>query len=552
MKRRTFLGIFASATLASSAPSKSIAQRPATLDLRDPLQLARTCILSRMDPSENYRPWFAVDVQHWIPTRLRHSEWDFGDTTGRFLEGLIEVRQVVAATRDALRGEQRIREYLYSLLGTSGVVFDPERRAPDHMFSQGSALYGLVTDYQDSRKAAVRDRIKKLIAGLDRLAVHKDDYLMFPQVATKIAPCSHMAGYQVLPVVRFYELTGYPPALKYAEQLSRWVFYHDPTVTSEGVITKTGWEGHLHAWMDTFSGIIRCSRISSQPNHRAVVTRARKLYEWVRANYTSSFGWVADSVGSKTCETDTITSFMRLALELVKEGYVEYWNDVERFLRNQLVENQFGNLARLGIRKRPVAHGVHGCFESYANPTTLIAFEKETIEGCCINGGIRGLYLACEHAISRTSDEIRVNLLISWGTPYIEVVSYLPYEGRLDLHPTTDKPIVLRCPDWLQSNRVRVQSRDSHRISAEPPHNYLRISKVTPGSRIVLRFDQPERWRMHTVAGRDYRALWRGDTVLKLLPAGRPYPIFLRDSLRAGKPPFKHWDIAYRASDAYW
>lgn len=259
MNRRTFLAALpcAVAPLWGRAPGVF---RPATLDLSDPMRLAVDCILNRMDPSQSYRPWFAVEVVNHHPTRLRHDVWDFGDTAGRFLEALILARQMIPATPEMIAGEQRMRQFVLALLNEQGVVWNPDMKAPDHMFAQGSALYGLVTDFEASGDTALRVRIENLITGLDRLAVHESDYLWFPQVATKIAPCSHQAAYQVLPVVRFYELTGYAPALKHADQLGRWAFYHDPTVTADGVITKTFWEGHLHAWMDTFSGIIRCSR----------------------------------------------------------------------------------------------------------------------------------------------------------------------------------------------------------------------------------------------------------------------------------------------------
>jgi len=45
--------------------------------------------------------------------------------------------------------------------------------------------------------------------------------------------------------------------------------------------------------------------------------------------------------------------------------------------------------------------------------------------------------------------ETRINLLWTGGTPGVKVVSYTPHEGRLDLRPTSRKPLLIRCPDWL-------------------------------------------------------------------------------------------------------
>jgi len=526
--------------------------RPATLDLREPLRLAVACLLNRMDPNAGYRPWFAVDVEDRRPTKLRHDLWDFGDTSGRFLEALVMARQMIPPTPQMLVAEERIRCFLHSLFSAQGVILNSEQNVPDHMFAQGSALYGLVTDFEANRDPVLGARIESFISALDRMAIHESGYLLFPQVATKIAPCSHMAAYQVLPIVRFYELTRFAPALKYADQLSRWAFSHDPTVTAEGIITKTFWEGHLHAWMDTFSGILRCSRAGAGLDHREVLVRSRKLYEWVRAHYTSSFGWVADSVGSKTCETDTITSAIRLALELIKEGHSEYWNDIERFTRNQLIENQFRDVSYLRIQDAATARGLQGAFESYADPNTLIAIQKGTIEGCCINGGIRGLFLACQNALHETADVIRINLLLSSGTAAVAVVSYIPYEGRFDLYPKGRKPLLVRCPDWLRPAAVKVDGPAALRCAPEPQSNFLRITGARPGSRIVLRFEQPEEERTHIVAGKTYHARWRGDTVMEMLPPGEPYPIYQRVALRRTQAPFELRDIAYRQSQIHW
>lgn len=533
LNRRKFVALAATGGAARILAQPVAPARPATLDLREPLRRTVSCIMHRIDPEANYRPWFAVEVEGGRPVRLAHAVWDFGDTSGRFLEALLLARRMIPPTEEMLLCEQRVRRYLDSLIGPDGIVQNPDTGAPDHMFSQGSALYGLVTDYETGRRPELKSRIERFIARLDALARHEPDYLWFPQVATSIAPCSHMAAYQVLPIVRFYELTHYAPALRYAEHLSRWAFYHDPTVTADGIITKPGWEGHLHAWMDTFSGILRCARAGGRLDRPAVATRARKLFEWVRANYTSGFGWVADSVGSKTCETDTITSFIRLALELMQEGDGDYWNDIERFTRNQLVENQFRDVSRLGIPDARTARGLEGAFESYADPNSLIAMEKGTIEGCCINGGVRGLSLAYENAIHETAGETRLNLLLSRESAAIDVVSYIPFEGRLDLLPRAAKPLLVRCPDWLRPGSVKIDGHTGLRSVVTGHH--LRIEGARPGSHIILRFHQPEECRMHVVAGKSYQALWRGDTVLEMLPRGGHYPIYQRESLRRGR-----------------
>src|SRR2546427_2930117 len=115
------------------------------------------------------------------------------------------------------------------------------------------------------------------------------------------------------------------------------------------------------------------------------------------------------------------------------------------------------------------------------------AVPKADIEGCCINGGMRGLFLAYQNAVTETQAEVRVNLLLSVGTPALEIVSYLPYEGRLDLYPATSRPIVVRCPAWLPPERVHTEMSAAARADRASGQNALRIAGARPGSRIELR-----------------------------------------------------------------
>jgi hypothetical protein len=361
-----------------------------------------------------------------------------------------------------------------------------------------------------------------------------------------------MAAYQVLPIVRYYELSNDASALRYAERLSRWAFYHDPTVTAEGVITKTGWEGHLHAWMDTYSGIIRCTRAGGNLDHKEVVARAHLLFEWVKLNYTTPYGWVADSVGSETCETCTISAAIRLALELIKEGYTEYWDDVERFVRNQLIVNQFRDVTSLRIADPATARGLTGAFESYAAPNTLIASRDAGIEGCCINGGIRALFLAYESAIQESDHAIQVNLLLSNHMRGVRVVSSLPFDGRIDLYPKSSKPLTVRLPYWVHAEDIAVHGPSGLKHAVDKDGRLLRLTEASPGKLITLTFRPREEETVSVVAKQRYRVSWKADTVTRLGPSGSPYPIYKSDRLSSPDYRFESEEAVYKEPQVRW
>ncbi len=55
--------------------------------------LAAGAIVRRLDPAQEYRPWFLLRGQGGIPATPEHASWDLGDMTGRYLEGLILTRR---------------------------------------------------------------------------------------------------------------------------------------------------------------------------------------------------------------------------------------------------------------------------------------------------------------------------------------------------------------------------------------------------------------------------------------------------------------------------
>src|SRR5207249_1732868 len=121
--------------------SDKVPNQPGGLDLREPMRLGAQAIVRRLDPAQDFRPWFLLRGQGGIPVAPEHSNWDLGDMTGRYLESLIQSRHMGVTSPAFSEAEGRLGRYLLKLLGPDGLVHDPGSGAVDHPFSQGSALY---------------------------------------------------------------------------------------------------------------------------------------------------------------------------------------------------------------------------------------------------------------------------------------------------------------------------------------------------------------------------------------------------------------------------
>jgi DUF1680 family protein len=110
-------------------------------------------------------------------------------------------------------------------------------------------------------------------------------------------------------------------------------------------------------------------------------------------------------------------------------------------------------------------------------------------------------------------------------------VSYLPTEGRINLYPRSGKPLNVRLPKWLRMQEVTVNGPSALRQTLDKSGNFMRISGATPGTRITLTFKPREENLASDIANRHYEVTWRADSVIKLEPAGKPYPIYKNDTL---------------------
>ena len=512
------------------------------LNLRGAMSLAADSITYRLDESQNFRPYFYIKGQNGIPAFLRHGSWDLGDMTGRYLESMVMTRRMVGTKQEWTLAEERLLSFLLSLLKNPlDIVLDIDKNVPDHAFAQGSALYGLVALFEDTRDKGIQKSIEKFILGLTKLAIPKGDHIVYPNVATANAPCSHMAGYQICPLVRFFELTGYEPALVLAEKLSVWAFDHDDTIDNEGIITKLGWEGHIHAWADTLSGMIQCSRHSKSLSKDRIVERCKKTYDWLYATQATEFGWTPDFPTSPTSETCAISSLQRLALELIREGCVEYWNHIERFTRNQLIENQFREVDFRGIFDSRVAGALSGAFDCWAEPNTLFASVRQwgkeddgDVEGCCVNGGMRGLYMAFANIMSFRKNELFINLLFDHEASNLKVKSQLPFEGKITIESIAAQEdfsalnVHVRIPDWANIDTIQILENQKQ-ITGNIEAGYFEIPLHNPGSNIEMTFDTRSKQETITLANKKYELKWLGDTVLLVSPPGKNYPIYQRN-----------------------
>ena len=210
------------------------------------------------------------------------------------------------------------------------------------------------------------------------------------------------------------------------------------------------------------------------------------------AQQRDSFGWVATYPTGGSSETCAISSAIRLALELSAAGYPEYLDDVERFVRNQVVEAQFKDLAAYHARHQPPRPLLLGCFDSQSMPNghlgTRGGEDVGTVEGCCLKA-------ACGRwpwpgTPSRAADEtgLTVNLALSRNGPAGEVIGYQPFEGRVDVIPRAAGAVRIRLPRWVATLGLRARKRRARCEWRMESRTCVLVVPVRAGARVSVRY----------------------------------------------------------------
>ena len=77
--------------------------------------------------------------------------------------------------------------------------------------------------------------------------------------------------------------------------------------------------------------------------------------------------------------------------------------------------------------------------------------------GCCNGNCSRMLYYVWGNIVTADDGKLRVNLLLNRASPWADVDSWLPYEGRVAISMKTAKEALLvRVPEWVDQQQSRV------------------------------------------------------------------------------------------------
>lgn len=557
---------------------------PDTLDLVDYSNYGINGLTQTLDPAFDYEMFFRV----YLNTNPPYLE---DDTTGlptnnpKFGESLAMMRVMSGSDRFSDVDKKMMKMMLdrtwkdglyYSIYNEmrswhEGVGHNYNKqfhRDFANVYGNSRLLLAMVAWYEKDKDPVWKPYMQALAHGLCQIAIRRGDYAYYPdsQIGEAFSyakelgwlrteePAVERTGaegsmfmYHCGPVralARYYALTGNPEALDTAAALVRYVMKpqfwgvedEKPWGATSG--ERGQWSGHPHAHIATLRALLEYAWVT---HDTSLMNFVRQAYEYARSHYgLSRIGMFGEGC--------TNADMVALSIMLSDAGLGDYWDDTDMYVRNHLVESMFTDPQRIEqvIRYAPKPDPkppqdstddvVRRSIGVVGSP--MMTCMMPVSISCCTGNLTQAIYYAWEGIVRSQHGSAQVNLLLNRVSPWLEIESYLPYEGKVLVKNKTSKRVAIRIPSWVDRSKLAVQLNHQP-ASTFWAGNFVVVEGLKPGDAITLEFPVKEATEQYTYEGRKYTLSFRGNTLIDVSPRDDRgfYPIYQRDGFKRAQAP---------------
>ncbi len=349
--------------------------------------------------------------------------------------------------------------------------------------------------------------MKRTAERMLELAVIKDDYAYYPNVGLgndfsyprnsgwvhTNEPASGQEGaegatafYIAQPIrglIRWYKRSGDERFLDLSRRFATFVTlprFWGGVVEQEPIFgaSRAHFWGHFHGTLAALRGVLEYALAAGDYRMQSFV---RDGYEWAWHNLNPRLGIDINLEGCTTAD------LVALGIQLSTAGLGDFWDQVDVLVRNSLSEAQVTDIA--AIRKisevgpeRP-KNALWGVPQDWRFSNSLVRAPfpgQETTDNvleravggfawilanghfqhpgemhCCTANGNQGFYYAWDAVVKGSGNRATVNLLFNRFSPWLDLESYLPFEGKVVIHNKKAQYLQVRIPAWVRSGDLR-------------------------------------------------------------------------------------------------
>jgi hypothetical protein len=464
-------------------------------------------------------------------------------------------------------------------------------------------MIGAMTVYYLRDKNPVWTKtIEQMVRRLNDLAIHKGDYCYYapgsflpnakcdPNVAM---PTGSLWGVSwntrlIQGLAQYARVTQDEQAIRLARKLTNYALYPSDVFDSEGRWLldpefrkaqgfpdyavpdyvreqfshegmKLGGHGHGH-----LIALLALTDFAETTNDPALWQFCKKSFDWTRQpgdEYGVSLrvGWIPEFYlpGYPSADADPLADVLGIALKLTDAGHGDYWDDIDRFVRNQFAEQQLTGTASLQALsdrspKKPLKQfessdrviersiGAYG--SSVSGNDWALGLASTGIAQCCTGSSTRTLYYVWNRMVDFRDDQLRVHLLMNRASQWADIYSYIPYTGRVDVKmKRACRNVQLRAPEWIRSSSLELACK----VNGDPraltwDGRYVNVGPLKKGDKIVVTFPIHELTVQENIGPVKYTLVLKGNTVVSIDPKGKNVPLYQgRERYRSDQAPLK-------------
>ena len=577
---------------------------PDTLDIQERIKLAVNGLTGPTDPEKDYLLYFSANFRS-NPPSMSHGKGDICQV--KFMEALPLMR-LASGSNLNYHIDPVWMAFALRQIGPDGLFYWPSfpwAKYPDadecrpcppgkHYALPWSCgrVIGVMTAYHLCDPSGPWDKeIKKIVSGLWSIAIDKGDYAYFPQgaflpnrsrvkkSAIPIGRWSSFAGWVIQGLAQYHRISDYEPAIDLAKKLSHYSVYHGryygpngeflPDYAGKGDKTsekrnEQGFEPgpppannliHFQSHMIPLLGMLDHAIAVGDKDLCEFV---RKSFQWAKIKGNTMVGYFPENIDNvnqlETSEICEVAGMIGLALKLSAAGLGDYWDDADRWIRNQFAEGQLlqtewiyhmtAGALITGKTRIPlstidpvsetcdgVPERIIGVFAGWPTANDWFVGHGSGIMPCCTGNGARTLYYIWEHMISYNRGTLSVNLLLNRPSEWADIKSYIPYEGQVDVFVKKPCNLRVRIPEWVNAHEVRCSVNDRrHKINRDG--RYALIGEVKSDDKISVKFPIKERIIEVDIEKQHYILVLKGNEVVNINPPGRFCPFYQRNHYR--------------------
>jgi hypothetical protein len=541
--------------------------------LHDRARLAIRCLIEHTDAARGYVPYFYTRMSDRPPAMFL-CIWSYGDGMGRSVDALALLRQITGENPQT--ADRAMTAGLIGLLGEDGLSWcpaEPWLMPTPHTrptWLQQGTLLAFGTLFALTQEAKYRGYVERMIRALDERLVrqpgqppaypgdvftHLNGWGPIPD--SRMDPFSLYCASVTMPLLRYYRLTGYEPALRFASELL------DGAVQRYAGGGKFFELGHFHCQSRVTTSVLQRAVIN---NSAADFELGERLYQKARTVGTQS-GWFPEQINnpehnrSKLSETCSLTDMIESAILLAQHSDPAYWHDVERYARNHLLAHQMVDTGwekemtptpleqhplRFAGDAQPAAEGIvrgdkamSSLLGGFAGWGGVTAFSDDSAFGnsnqhCCNAAGARALYDVWHYAVSDQAGEFRINLHLHRNHAAAEIVAgeILPGDERepgaraaLQIKVKAERRLLVRIPEFVTAGQMKAQL-NGNPMTFRPESAFVNLGTVRPGDRVEVSYPLKPRTTEERIAPGTFTFRWRGATVIAASPQQKIRPLF--------------------------